>query len=286
MTSMRRERNDWRRRLWARATGGADAEVNLALAALLFAADQDRTLDLSAEVAKLDALATGARRTVILDDGPEVALLTLGEYLHGEQGFGGSDRAYASPDGSFLHAALRERTGLPITLSAIYLEVGWRLGLPLAGVALPGHFIVKYEVGGGSGDVYSDPYDGGRVLTEEGVREMIRERSGGTFELPDRFLEAAQRKAILYRMLNNLKALYLRSQQPRQALWATDRMLILQPEGGQDLRDRGLLAYAVGEYDRARSDLLSYLMTDPAPPDAPAIREQIPLATRRAGMLN
>jgi regulator of sirC expression with transglutaminase-like and TPR domain len=274
--------------LFANAVSGEDGQINLALASLLFALDRYPELDLSVQLGRLDELAEGARGYVPPAPDAEAALGGLARYLHARQGFDGSVDAYASPAGSFLNEALERRTGLPITLSVIYLEVGWRLGLPVEGVGLPGHFIIKYTRGGTDPlqDVFCDPFNAGRLLSAEDCRELLEGRVGARFALRREFLEAATRRAILYRMLNNLKSAHLRSHEPELALWATDRMLIVAPQSASDMRDRGLLHYAVENYRQAMSDLLSYLTMQPGAQDAHIILQQIVPAAHRSGMLN
>ncbi len=270
--------------LWAETVGVADKDIPLALASLLFASDQYPKLDITAEIHKLDELAGEAAGWVAPEGTAADALGGLARFLHGEKGFGGTQSTYASTRECFLNEALEHRLGLPITLSVIYLEVGWRLGLPLGGVGLPGHFIIRQE--SESEPVYCDPYNGGRLLTEDDCRTLVREQFGAGFHLSPQLLAPVSRRAILYRMLNNLKAMYINSQQPAKALWATDRMLILQPESAQDMRDRGLLSYALGKYSRAHTDLVLCMSLQQPPHDTELVLDQLPRLRRQAGILN
>ncbi len=274
--------------LFANAVRGKDGEINLALTSLLYALDRYPELDLSLQMSVLDSLAEGARPHVPRSQGAEASLRALAWYLHGQHGFNGSDRAYASPAGCFLNEALEQRTGLPITLSVIYLEVGWRLGLPVQGVGMPGHFLIKHpgESGDPAQDLYCDPFHKGQLLTAGDCRDLLENRLGLSVAFRPEYLAATERRSILYRMLNNLKAMYLRSRSLQDALWATDRMLIVSPQSAQDMRDRGLLHYATGNFPRATTDFLSYLEMLPGAPDIPVIRRQLAAAVERSGLLN
>ncbi len=284
MWTVKNDPENWRRLLWAETVGVADEEIPLGLASLLFASDHYPKVDITAQIGVLDELARDAARWVAPSGTGSERLGGLAHFLHGERGFGGTQGTYNSPRGCFLNEVLEHRTGLPITLSVIYLEVGWRLGLPLGGVGLPGHFIIRQE--GEAEPVYCDPYNGGRLLTEDDCRRLVREQFGAGFHLSPQLLAPVSRRAILYRMLNNLKAMYINSQQPAKALWATDRMLILQPESAQDMRDRGLLAYALGKYSRAHTDLVLCMSLRQPPHDTELVLDQLPRLRRQAGILN
>ena len=275
--------NDWRRVLWANTVGGVDEEIDLALASFVFASDRYPDLDIAQQMDSVERLARGATGWVPVDAGPRAALEGLARYLHGEQGFDGRAQAYHSTDGCFLNRAIESRTGLPITLSVIYLEVGWRLGLPLSGVGMPGHFIIKHE---GPEELYCDPFHSGRILTAEECPQLVESVLGGRVAFRREFLVAVRRRTVLYRMLNNLKSMYLRSRAPELALWATDRMLLLEPDSPQEMRDRGLLHFATGRYTRAVGDLVLYLALKPPPPDAELITRHLHASQQRAGMLN
>lgn len=260
-----------------------DSRVNLALASLLLASDRYPGVDLRGWMGTLDELARGAERSVPTGLGAEAALGGLALYLHGERGFDGAPTAYDSVAGCYLHEALQRRTGLPITLSAIYLEVGWRLRLPLVGVGMPGHYIIAHD---GPEPVYCDPFHAGRLLTAGGCRELLREQFGDDLPFRPEHLAPTGRKETLYRMLNNLKGMYLRAREPELALWAADRMLIIQPDSPRDVRDRGLLRYVTGDYARAASDFIACLHMGPQPGDAAVVARHLRAAQQRAGLLN
>jgi regulator of sirC expression with transglutaminase-like and TPR domain len=190
---------------------------------------------------------------------------------------------YASTDGCFLDRTLDRRTGLPITLSGIYLEVGWRIGLPLAGVGMPGHFIIRHE---GVEATFFDPFTGGRAFHASECEAVLGRRLGAGFTVHPEYLASVGRAAILYRMLNNRKGMYLRSRKLDLALWATDRMLIVRPDSMSDRRNRGLLYAATQNHTRACSDFEAYLSHVPSLPDAPLVLSQLHVARSQSGWLN
>ncbi len=282
-SAMRGKAHDSTRAAFARTVQGTDVEMNLALASLLFALDRHPELDVAQYLAMLDALAEGAARVVPSDADPVEALTALGRYLCDGEGLRGEQKVYSTTDGCFLDRALDQRTGLPITLSVIYLEVGWRIGLPLAGVGVPGHFIIKHEANEAA---YCDPFHGGRVFHADDCAAALGGQFSEDFTFHQAFLASVSRATILYRMLNNLKQMYLRSRKLHLALWATDRMLIVRPESVADIRDRGLLYAAIQNHTQAVLDLEAYLSSVPNPPDALAVIGQLRTAQLRSGWLN
>ena len=148
-------------------------------------------------VAALDRMASDLTPRVSAEDHPIHVIRTLNAYLFEEQGFRGG--VVTDPDNSFMNRVLERRTGIPITLSAVYLLVGRRLRLPLYGVGMPGHFVVKYQHG--EQWVFIDPFRGGRVITRHGCREVV-EGMGLPFEAGH--LDATPNRHILLRMMNNL----------------------------------------------------------------------------------
>ena len=280
---MRGRAQDSRRAAFARSVKGTGEGINLALAALLFALDRHPELEILQYLAMLDALAEGAASVVPRNADGMVALEALGHYLCDGEGYRGKPQVYASTDGSFLDRTLDRRTGLPITLSVIYLEVGWRIGLPLAGVGMPGHFIIKHE---GVEATFFDPFTGGRAFHASECEAVLGRRLGAGFTVHPEYLASVGRAAILYRMLNNLKGMYLRSRKLDLALWATDRMLIVRPDSLSELRDRGLLYASTQNHTRACLDFEAYLSHVPSPPDAPLVLSQLHVARSQSGWLN
>ncbi|MFQ5920120.1 MAG: SirB1 family protein [Thermoplasmata archaeon] len=210
-----------------------------------------------------------------LQDAPpdEDPLQVLNRYLFDDFGLRGNEDDYYDPRNSFLGEVLGRKTGLPITLSLVYIEAGRRAGLRLAGVGFPGHFLVRFESEGGPRFV--DPFHAGRVLEEEDLKGLLRERSGQEIPLDPAFLRPASEREILTRMLHNLKGLYMTSEEFEKLLQVLDLLLLLDPQTSLDLRDRGLVHYELGEFPKARNDLLAYLELDPSAGDAEVIQEHL-----------
>jgi len=253
-------------RLWfARLVARPEPEIDLALGALHIAAEgrQDRgaPFDPAASLETLDALADRIRIHVDERDPAERLLEVLHQVLFGELGFRGPRFAEGhDPDHSRLDLVLERRVGLPISLAVVELEVAWRLGLPLFGIGLPGHFIV-----GGPGDLLIDPADRGRLLTRDDCQALMRRALGEGVLLNAGMLRPASRREILARMLRNLRAAHLARRDWPSALGAVELLAIIEPTDLDHGRDRGLLLGRVGRYTEALAELRRY---QEARPDA------------------
>jgi regulator of sirC expression with transglutaminase-like and TPR domain len=253
-------------------------DLDLARAALLIAAEAYPGLDVDRHLAALDALADAAQPRV---DGATSDLeraRALIHFLAAEQRFSGNHDDYYDVRNSFLNDVLERRTGIPISLALVYIEVGRRVGLPMFGVGFPGHFLVKL---GGAQDVIIDPFFG-RLLDERACAERLRTVMGRDTPFDRELLRAATSREIVVRMLRNLKQIYLQSRQLEPALACSDRILLVDPQIAQEVRDRGLLYHQLECYAAAQSDLERFLTLAPGDASAEAVREKL-LEIRRHG---
>jgi regulator of sirC expression with transglutaminase-like and TPR domain len=259
----------------------SEERLDLALAALLLARVHEPVERPEDYLRLLDEDADRLRPWLAAGDEPARAMRGLGRYLGEERGFRGNVDEYYDPRNSCLNAVLDRRLGIPITLSVVYLEVGWRLGLPLAGVGMPGHFLVKHA--GDGAEVIVDPFDGGAILTEADCTERLRRVHGRPVPLEPHYLAAVTRKQILARMLTNLKHIYLSppSLDLPRALDAIEHLLLLSPWALDQIRDRGLVHWQLGQTDAAVADLETYLQYAGDAADAPLIQQRLASLRRR-----
>jgi regulator of sirC expression with transglutaminase-like and TPR domain len=239
-------RSGARRRFAALATL-PDEAIDLAEGALLIAAEEYPSLDVGAYLQRLEGMAHRVREYLDAGQGgdtDETALQALHRVLFEEEGLHGTSQAeYGDPRNSFLNEVLERKRGLPITLSVVYCEVARRAGLDAVGIGLPGRFIVQFR--GRHLSTYVDPYERGARLTPEECAAMLSRVFNQAIELtPEHFLPAS-RKAILARILNNLKAEYLQAGELTRALSAVERILMLGATLDQ-VRDRGLILRRMG----------------------------------------
>jgi regulator of sirC expression with transglutaminase-like and TPR domain len=160
---------------------------------------------------------------------------------------------------------LDRRTGIPISLAVIYLEVARQAGLRIEGVNFPGHFLVRLPAGTGSDDLIVDPFHSGALLSEVDCRQLLRQHVGDEAAFDHALLATATRQQIVVRILVNLKRLYVRMRSFPQARFIADLLLAVDPSALSELRDRGLLAYHMEDFPAALRDLEAYLRLMPRP---------------------
>lgn len=239
----------------------------LDLAALAIATLDNPSLDAAACLHTLDALAVRVQVEVErhLDEGPSLARLrALRHVLADIEGFRGNDKDYYLPANSFLDHVLEHKVGLPITLSVVYLEVARRAGIPLFGVAFPGHFLVACNTGGHK--LVIDPFHDGDILTETGCEELLK-RVAPQLRFDPAKLTPAPVELITYRMLSNLKRVYLELEDAERALAVVDLLLMLAPDHPGELRTRAVLLSKVGAFRAALKDVERCVELSPEAPD-------------------
>lgn len=222
---------------------------------------------------------------IAADMSPLNRLRLLNHYLFDELGFRGNVEAYDEADNSYLNRVIERRTGIPISLALVYLEVGRAIGLRLAGVGFPSHFLVKLALSEGA--LLVDAFAGGTVLSERELRRRLTAAFGGEPPRPlEAFLQPASEREILTRWLHNLKRIHLQSGDWDRLLKVVDRLVILRPDACDELRDRAF-AYEQLECPRAAAgDLAEYLARRPDAGDAPEVRARLALLERSARRLN
>ena len=199
---------------------------DLAPAALAIARIEYPQLDASRYLQALDRMgAAAADRIASLGDDADLLrrIAEISAYLFKEQGFAGNRQHYDDPRNSFLNNVIDRRTGIPITLALVYIEVSRRAGLRIEGVNFPGHFLLGVHPDGpeaarGDGEqVIVDPFHGGTILSELDCRKLLRSHAGDEVPFDRRMLARATKPEIIVRMLVNLKRVYVRMRSFPQA---------------------------------------------------------------------
>ena len=240
---------------------------DLAAPAFLIARLEYKHLDPGPYLDRLDQWGDAAFHRVAADPGHDAPLPArvdaLNRYLFNELGFSGNREQYEDPRNSCLNEVLDRRTGIPITLSLVYIEVARRAGVRAEGVNFPGHFLVRvlqdlHTDDPGEGLIV-DPFHAGAILNEHDCRLLLHRHMGEEAAWAPELLARATRRQILVRMLLNLKRLYVKWRSFPQARAITDLLLALSPSAVTELRDRGLLAYHMNDFPAALRDLEEYL---------------------------
>ena len=255
--------------------------IDLARACLLIAQDAYPGLDVEGYLGEIERLAARLRGRLAEGDDAEERIAALSEFLFADLGYTGNADNYYDPRNSYLNEVLDRRTGIPLTLSVLYMEIGRRIGLPLEGVSFPGHFLVRVQLRGSL--LVLDPFSGGMPLSETDLRARLRRviPAGATGPVPlealplEQFLEPAGKRQILARLLRNLKGIYREADKPERLLEVLNRMRVVAPEAHGELRERGLLYQRLECYRAALKDLADYSALEPEAPDAEEVRARV-----------
>lgn len=248
-----------------------DDAIDLAAAALYIAQEEYPELDCDAYLHRLDTMAQQLRTRLPVDRYPLKIIRAINAYLYEAQGFMGNTQHYYDPRNSFLNQVLDRHTGIPITLALVYLELARRIDFPMAGVSLPGHFLIRPTVDEMA--IFVDAFHKGEVMFEEDCHDRIKMLYGPDANLrPDHLLPIGPRP-FLSRILMNLKVIYLQQQDIPRTLAVIDRILLLMPDSVYERRDRGLLYYRQGQLQSALDELEHYLGSQPDAQDAFEIQQ-------------
>jgi regulator of sirC expression with transglutaminase-like and TPR domain len=263
-----------------------DATLPVLEVAASIAQDEYPELDTQEVLSAVDSMGERLRRRIPADAAPLQRLRLLNRYFFSELGFAGNVNNYYDARNSYLPDVLRTRRGIPITLALLYVEIACAIGLTARGVSFPGHFLVKLHMP--RGEVVIDPFNG-RSLSREELDERLlpyRRRQGlvGEFEVPlSRFLQAAQPRDVIARVLRNLKEIHRTAEDWSRLLAVQERLVVLLPQHWEERRDRGLVLKELGRHGDAVDDLECYLDHRADAADARALRSELALLRRRRG---
>ncbi|HWL87430.1 MAG TPA: tetratricopeptide repeat protein [Polyangiaceae bacterium] len=262
-----------------------DHEIDVGLGAVLIARDAYPDLDIERTLGRFDELAQPLQTLDLSRAAPPTQASCLREHLHGACGFNGNEHDYYDTRNSLISDVLDRRLGIPITLSVVYCEVAKRANVMARGVSFPGHFLVRIDAENEE-PLVVDPFFGCRTLGERDLSELYAKAIGATATLPPDALAPAAPRAILQRMLVNLRAVYLSRGDMARAMLAIDRILCLTPDATEPLRERGLLSARLGAREQALADLERFLELAPNAEDAPQIRAHVAELKKESTRLN
>jgi regulator of sirC expression with transglutaminase-like and TPR domain len=259
------------------------SEVTLDVAALEIGVIEFPDLDLDAALFRLQNLADQIHSQLSGKASGLDFIRATNELLFDVLQFRGNEKDYYDPRNSCLNSVLMRRLGIPISLSVIYIEVARRLGRPVYGVGLPGHFIVAYE--DGDSRYWVDPFHGGRILSFSDCVALAKQIAGVDIRSNPAVLAPVSKRQILVRMLSNLKAIYIRGEAFDKARQVLDLLIEGMPEYAEEYRHRGLVHLRQLNHRAAKQDFETYLRLEPNTPERDAIEKQLRLIERwKAGM--
>lgn len=269
-----------------------DSDIDLARACLMIAQDAYPALDIERYVAAIDGLALRLHSRLPPAGGDEEKVIALNQFLFEDLGYWGNTDDYYDPRNSYLNEVIDRKTGIPITLAILYMELGGRVGLALEGVSFPGHFLVRLPLRRGT--LMLDPFSGGAPVSEAELRQRLKRvipegaaPGVSVAELPlEQFLEPASRRQILGRLLRNLKGIYREAEKPERMLEVLNRMLVVFPGAAGELRERGFVYQRLECWRPALQDLTDYLACDPDAADLDEVRGAVLELSARCARLN
>jgi regulator of sirC expression with transglutaminase-like and TPR domain len=185
-----------------------DREIDVHTAALYIAQVEYPDLEIELYQKKLADMSAAVIRELPATQYPLKTIQTINEYLYDELGFHGNELDYYNPCNSLLNDVIDRRTGIPITLAVIYLEIAKQIGFPMVGIGMPGHFLIRPNFEGAG--IFVDVFDRGEILFVEDCRQKLMQIYQQDIPfLPPEILQPVTNRQILLRILNNLQATYL-----------------------------------------------------------------------------
>ncbi|HEX3681156.1 MAG TPA: transglutaminase-like domain-containing protein [Bryobacteraceae bacterium] len=258
--------------------------VPLDVAALELAAVEFPGLDLEASFFRLDNLAEQIGSQLTPNANGLEFIHAANEILFDVLQFRGNEDNYYDPRNSCLNSVLMRRLGIPISLSVLYIEVARRLGRPVYGVGLPGHFIIAYE--DADSRYWVDPFHHGRILSFADCCALAKQNASVDLRANPALLAPVNKRQILVRMLSNLKAIYLRGEAFEKARQVLDLLIDAMPEYAEEYRHRGIVHLRQLNHRAAEADLETYLRLEPAAPEREQVEKQLLLIKRWKAGLN
>lgn len=227
-------------------------------------------LDVQLYIDKINEIAKSLK--ILLSDvkNPTYLISMLNEHLFTTLGFHADTDDYYDPKNNFLNEVLDKKSGIPITLSIIYVEVARRIGLDLRICGFPSHVVVKYGE-----EMILDPFGGGRLLDVEDLEEILYRNFGEEIEFSPEFLDELPEDKVLIRIIRNLKNSYAQSYAYQKALQCVNMILHSEPDSPDEIRDKGILLDRLLNKKEALGYLNKYLEIAPEAPDADFVLELI-----------
>ena len=252
-----------------------DQDINLAEAALMVARFEYPALNIDDYLSRIQTIADEINNRLPATANAAEILKQLNHVLFIEKGYIGNSDAYYDPRNSFLNDVIERKLGIPISLSILYIELGHALGLPLAGVSFPGHFLVKLEISDGA--IVLDPYFGGISLNEEDIEERLQEYYGPQLNKSRSHgvLASCSNKEIILRVLRNLRNLYMQEENWTKALPIADILVGLESDMADALKARGAIYDQLECHTPALADYSTYLKLSPDTPGNKYIRARV-----------
>ena len=261
-----------------------DEDVDLVRVNLEIARDAYPDLDDGEVLARIDVLADRVRDRCPVGGNARAVIGQINWVLFVEEGFRGNTEDYFDPRNSYLNEVIGRKLGLPISLSVLYRDVARRVGLALACVNLPMHFLLK--VAGRDEPLFVDPYHEGRVLDLAECERFLGNLACHLVRLSPEEYSACDASVTVARMLRNLKAIYLERKDYGSALPVVRRLAALHLDDLREQRDWGMVSLQANRPGEALGPLTRYVEAKPDASDAQAVRALLKSARREVAIRN
>ena len=259
-----------------------ESQIRLAAAALWYAIDQYPHLKVARYLQTLDAMADRAAKHRPLT--PQDQVEALRSEIVESQGISGRRRDYHNPDNSYLNRVMERKTGIPVSLSVIWLDLAARLGWPFAGMNMPGHFLIRAT--GGPEDIIIDPFNGGATLSQAECGHLALAMFGPSFKLQPEHLASVGTKDILLRMLDNLRSIYLVRRDRPRCIQVLRRMFALRPTDPQIAAELAQMLASAGQLAAGLAVLHAVLNAELSQDQQAFVRQQLDILHHRIAQAN
>ena len=227
-------------------------------------------LDIENEIQKINDIGISLKNSIVESKNHTYRISLLNEFLFQTCGFNGNMEDYYNPKNNFLNYVIDEKTGTPITLAILYSELGKHIELDLRIIGFPSHVIVE-----GGEELMLDPFNKGKQLSADDLREILLRNYGDDVELVPEYLNEITVEQILIRILRNLKSSYTESYSYDKSIRCNMMILVISPDSPDEIRDIGILEEKLDNYEKSINHLNRYLELEPNAEDADFILELI-----------
>ena len=227
-------------------------------------------LDIENEIQKINDIGISLKNSIVESKNHTYRISLLNEFLFQTCGFNGNMEDYYNPKNNFLNYVIDEKTGTPITLAILYSELGKHIELDLRIIGFPSHVIVE-----GGEELMLDPFNKGKQLSADDLREILLRNYGDDVELVPEYLNEITVEQILIRILRNLKSSYTESYSYKKSIRCNLMILAISPDSPDEIRDIGILEEKLMNYKKSIKYLERYLELDPNAQDVDLILELI-----------
>ena len=238
-----------------------NTSVSLATLGLLVSTLEYPDIDIDDELTSFRQLESVLSRRIQSNSSLLQKLNEISEYLFLELRFSGNIKNYYDHNNSFINEVLNRRQGIPITLAIVYMEIASRLGIDVAGIGMPGHFLVRAN--DKTETFYIDVFNKGTVLSKVECEETFNDYASASFTWDDRYLLPVDDRYIIVRLLRNLKYIYLSENKSKKAYEVIDLIVGLEPDNVFEIRDRGMIGFRIGHQKQSIEDLKRFLEKEP-----------------------